>query len=202
MAEGGLFGAGDHVVIAQRRARAVAMKRSGMNYTQIADAMEEYHGDRSFAYRDVQRALRDARAQLAESVEQLIQMEDERDDDIRRRIYAIIAARHYVVQGGKIVKDDDGIPLVDHGPVLQAIDRLDRLGARFARRHGLDQPERIEIAFEQRADLEVMAVVEAILAGFAAVDMPPEARQRALEAAQASLATIDGEVVSDTGESG
>lgn len=178
------------------------MKRSGMTYEQIAQAIPEYNGRRTNAYRDIKKAMGDARELLAESVEQLIQMEDERDDDMRRRLYAIIARPHYVVQAGAIVMGQDGRPLLDDMPILAAIDRLGALSKRFSSRHGLDAPERIEIAFEERADLEVRRVVEAILAGFAAADLPADKRMLALEAAQASLGVIDGEVVSDTEDPG
>ena len=188
--------------MAALRLQAVAMKRSGMTYQQIADSIPSYNGARATAYKQIKRALSETRELLAESVEQLILMEDERDDDMRRRLYAIIARPHYVVQGGALVMGQDGRPLLDDMPILQAIDRLGALSKRFSARHGLDAPERIEIAFEERADLEVRRVVEAILAGFAAADLPADKRMLALEAAQVSLGVIDGEVVSDTEDPG
>ena len=186
--------------MAALRLQAVAMKRSGMTYQQIADSIPSYNGARATAYKQIKRALSETRELLAESVEQLILMEDERDDDLRRRLYGVLSRPHYVVQGGAVVLGLDGNPLLDDMPVMHAIDRLGALSKRFSARHGLDAPERIEIAFEERTDLEVRRVVEAILAGFAAADLPAEKRMVALEAAQANLAVIDGEVVSDTGD--
>lgn len=178
------------------------MRRSGATYQQIADAIPEYEGRRGWVHGDVQIAFKQARADLVEGTEQLIQMEDLRDDHLRQILYRIMATRHYVVQNGSVVNGPDGTPLLDDGPIMSAIDRLGVISVRHAKRHGLDQPDKIEIKFDERADLEVRRVVEAILAGFAAADLPADKRLRALEAAQLSLGIVDGEVVSDTEDPG
>jgi len=180
----------------------VELRNAGMTYQEIADTIPEYGGRRGQAYGDIQIALKQALAELVENTEQLIQMEDLRDDRLRKLLNRIIATRHYVVQQGKIVNGPDGEPLLDDGPIMQAIDRLGAISTRYHKRHGLDQPEKIEIKFEERTDLEVRRVVEAILAGFSAADLPADKRMLALEAAQASLGVIDGEVVSDDGGPG
>jgi hypothetical protein len=193
---------GPETELARRRLLAVSLRRGGATYQQIADAIPEYEGRKGHAYKDIQIAFKQARAELVEGTEQLIQMEDVRDDHLRQLLYRIIAAPHYVVQNGRIVLGQDGEPLLDDGPVMSAIDRLGAISARFHKRHGLDQPERIEIKFEERTELEVRRVVEAILAGFAAADLPADKRMQALEAAQLSLGVVDGEVVSDTEDPG
>jgi len=191
---------GDQAHLAARRTKAIELKRSGFTYQQIADQMaEHYHGNKAAAFMDIFRALEQHRTELAENIEMLRQIEDERDDDLRRRMYAILAVRHPLVQGGKVVTDRDGNPIRDFGPNLAAVDRLGRISERYSKRHGLDASPSLTIAFEQRTDLEATVVVEAILAGFAAIEnMDPAQRMMALEAAQAKLSAIDGEVVSDT----
>jgi len=44
------------------------------------------------------------------------------------------------VSGGKIVLGGDGEPLIDHGPVLLATDRLLKIHERRARLWGIDAP--------------------------------------------------------------
>jgi hypothetical protein len=184
--------------LAARRARAVQLRISGLSYQQIAQQVPEYRGNRATAFRDIKDALAQAREHQAADLEELRQIEDERDDDLRRRLFAIMARPHYVVQNGKMINGPDGQPLRDDMMVLQAIDRLDRIGIRFARRHGLDQPEKIEIALSRRTDVEASLVVEAILAASSSAGLAPEQRMRMLEAAQAHLTAVDGEVVSET----
>jgi len=195
------MGTGDQAHLAARRTKAIELKRSGFTYQQIADQMaEHYHGDKAAAYMDISRALAQHRAELAESVEMLRQIEDERDDGMRRTLYAILAGRHPLIQGGKVVTDRDGNPVRDFGPNLAAIDRLGRISERYSKRHGLDASPSLTIAFEQRTDLEATVGVEAILAGLGAINLDPRQRMVALEAAQAKLSAIDGEVISDTGD--
>jgi len=195
------MGTGDQAHLAARRTKAIELKRSGFTYQQIADQMaEHYHGDKAAAYMDISRALAQHRAELAESVEMLRQIEDERDDGMRRTLYAILAGRHPLIQGGKVVTDRDGNPVRDFGPNMAAIDRLGRISERYSKRHGLDASPSLTIAFEQRTDLEATVVVEAILAGLGAINLDPRQRMVALEAAQAKLSAIDGEVISDTGD--
>jgi hypothetical protein len=186
----------------RRRLMAVSLRRTGATYQEIANAIDAYDGKKGMVYQDIQIAMKQARADLVEGTEQLIQMEDLRDDHLRRVLYRIMGTPHYVVQQGEIVRGLDGAPLLDDAPIMQAIDRLGVIANRHAKRHGLDQPEKIEIKFDERTDLEVRRVVEAILAGFAAADLPADKRMLALEAAQAALGVVDGEVVSDTEDPG
>lgn len=198
---GGKHDPAERTEVVLRRTASIRMRRSGMTYQQIADAVPDYHGNKGTAYRDIARALEEARSESSETIEEMRQLADERDNDLRRRCNEIIVSPHHVVQFGKVVLGVDGNPVRDHMPVLQAMDRLGRIEERYARRHGLDQADKIEIAFSRRTDEESSAVVEAILAGFDALGLPVEQRLTALEAAQRSLdGVVDGEVVSETTE--
>jgi hypothetical protein len=81
-----------------------------------------------------------------------------------------------VVSGGKIVVDDDGQPLVDHGPILAAINALVRLMERRARLEGLDEPARADVT--ARIHAEVYSA---------------DALEREIERVQAELAEQDPE---------
>lgn len=193
---------GDAAEDAARRSKAIQLKNTGMTWQQIADQMyDDYHGAKSAVWKDVQAALKQSRREIDASLEDLIQMEDERYDSYRRRAYAIMTRPHYVVQGGKVVTGLDGNPLVDDEPALKAMDRLLTISRQYARLHGLDANEKLEIAFAQRTDLESTIVVEAILAGFDAAGLSPALRMKALEAAQVKLSgVVDGEVVGEIEE--
>jgi hypothetical protein len=115
----------------------------------------------------------------------------DRLDDQRRTAHQVRARIHYVVQGGKIVKDDDGVPLVDDGPVLSANAQLLAIETRAARLFGLDSPEALTVSLAQRADVESDLVTRAIEAAAAALALTPERKTYMLEAAAAVLDGTD-----------
>jgi hypothetical protein len=119
-------------------------------------------------------------------------------DGLRRQVFAVLARPHYVLHAGQVVKDDDGNPMRDDGPILAAVDRLLRIEERQAKIDGTDASEKLTIALDRRVDEETAVVVESILAGANAVDLEPAQRQRMLEAAGAHLRTLEGEVVGET----
>ncbi len=90
------------------------------------------------------------RARVEPEVDDLRRLAQERLDDQRRSINAVRSRTHFVVQGGKVVKDDDGTPLVDDGPVLAANAALLKLEEREARMYGYD---RLDAALAQRLEL-------------------------------------------------
>ncbi len=187
-------------MVAKRRTRAIELRNSGMTWEQVAATVPylDMHGNpsRAAACADVKRALEQYRAEAQHPIEEMLQLADMRLDDMRQKVYKVIARPHYLVQGGQIVRDDEGRPIRDDGPLLAAIDRLLKIEERWARLHRIeDAAKELKITLERRTDLEAAAVTEAILAGFDAAQLPADQRMRALEAAQTRLSTIDGEVV-------
>lgn len=207
------YNSGDHAVVEARRWRAVTLQNRGLTLKMIAVEMqEEYRRHNpdltliqieSHVGVDITRALQEYRKRADYAVEERITAQSLRFSEIRRRLFKIIADRHYVLNKGEIVyglpgPDGEARPLQDDGPVLAALAQLQVLEDRQARLEGTYQREKLDIALDRRVDEEARDVVEAILAGFAAVpDLEPAARQRALEAAGAHLRTIEGEVVSE-----
>lgn len=207
------WGQGDQTVVEARRWKAVTLSNRGLTHKMIAAEMQQDYRDttgnptltliqvENHVGVDIHRALKEYRKRADLAVEDRIAAQSLRFNEIRRRLYAVIVSDHYVLYQGEIVKDGDGHPLVDRGPVLAALSQLQQLEDRQARLEGTYQREKLDIALTRRVDEEAGDVVEAILAGFAAVpELGPEVRQRALEAAGAHLRTIEGEVVSDTEE--
>lgn len=190
-----------------RRWKAIQLSNRGMTHRMVAEAMQEDYRrhnpnltllqiERHVGV-DIHRALQIYRKRTDHEIEVKITASLLRLNDIRRRLYSVIAADHYVLHQGEIVKDEEGRPLRDPGPVLAALTQLRALEEQQAKTEGTNAREKIDIALGRRVEEEATDVVEAILAGFAAVpDLEPAVRQRVLEAAGAHLRTIEGEVVS------
>jgi hypothetical protein len=152
--------AAEQAAVAQRRTRAIARRIDGATWQQIADA-EPGYSDRAAACKDVQRALEAARTEMAETAEELRQLEVERLDRLIRAAVGVLDRRHVVVSHGRIVREgkpyvtDEGTaeiaegagsPLIDDTPTLQAIDRVMRLSESKRRLLGLDAPAKAEFS--------------------------------------------------------
>jgi hypothetical protein len=204
-------GADGHAAVEARRWKAITLANRGLTHKMVAQEMaEEYRRhnpsltlvqiERHVSV-DITRALKEYRKRADQAIEEKITAQTLRLNEIRRRLFGILVADHYVLHAGEIVKDGEGRPLKDTGPVLAAIAQLRALEEQQARLEGTNQREKIDIALGRRVDEEATDVVEAILAGFSALpELEPAMRQRALEAAGAHLRTIEGEVVHETTE--
>ena len=193
----------DQYDVARRRAEAIALVNSGLTQFQVAEQlMDKYphyrKGDGTPAQNrvaeDISRALAYQRSELNQNLEEMIQLGNLRLQAMRRIVFGVIARPHYVLFQGQFVIDEEGNKVRDDGPILSGIDRLTRIEERWAKLNGADAGQELKIALERRADLEATVVTEAILAGFDAIEMDPGTRQRALEAAQARMATIEAEL--------
>lgn len=189
---------GDHAKVEARRWRAITLSNRGLTDRMIAEQMAGEYRENNPALTleaiasnvrvDIHRALKAYRSRADQGIEEKLTAATLRLNDIRRQLYRIIAADHFVLANGKIVKDDEGNPLRDNGPVLAALGQLRALEEQQARLEGTNAREKIDIALDRRVDEESTDVVEAILAGFSAVpELEPAVRQRVLEAAGAHL---------------
>jgi hypothetical protein len=111
----------------------------GTTYQQLADMFGYY--DRSQAWRGVQSAKRDV---ATPAVTKLRQTESEQLDALYVMALEIIERNHVVVSHGRIVHGDDGQPLQDDGPRLQAIQTALRIRDQYQNLHGLKQPAKVE----------------------------------------------------------
>lgn len=202
----------EHSAVEARRWKAVTLANRGFTHRQIAEQMQEDYRrhnpnltivqiERHIGV-DITRALKEYRKRADHAVEEKLTAASLRLNEIRRRLFSVIVADHFVLYQGEIVRNADGVPLRDHGPVLAALAQLRALEEQQARLDGTNAREKIDIALERRVEDETQITVEAILAGFAALgeELDPAQRQRALEAAGAHLRTIEGEVVQETEE--
>ena len=131
-------------------------------YTEIA---AELGVTTDVAEKDYQRSLeqlkrdQDATAATARSLE-LAKL-----DQLEQAAYGVLRRRHITVQHGKIVAFEDGTPVLDDAPVLNAIDRLVRIAARRATLTGMDAPTRIEVDDARRAEILTLAAELAAAGG-------------------------------------
>lgn len=133
------------VLVAERRARAVAMRVAGTPWAAIASALG-YSGPAA-ACKDVSRALEASRRALGLAADELRELELARLDVAHQAAQEVLQARHLAHSGGKVVRDVDSsgneVTLTDHGPVLAAIDRVVKVSESRRKLLGLDAPERI-----------------------------------------------------------
>lgn len=198
----------DMAVVEARRWKAVQLANRGLTHRMVAEQMmgdyapgltvEQVQAQVSV---DISRALKVYRKRVDQGIEEKLTNALLRVNDIRRRLYAVIAADHFVLYQGEIVKDEEGRPIRDNAPVLAALNQLRALEDQQAQLEGTKAREKIDLALSRRVDEESTDVVEAILAGFSAVpELEPAVRQRVLEAAGAHLRTIEGEIVDEREE--
>jgi hypothetical protein len=138
---------GARVDAAQRDAAALELRADGASFREIADRLDV---SVSTAWECVDRGLAATRQEPSSKLRAL---ERERLDRLTVQAVQVLQAPHVAVSGGKIVRGDDGQPLVDHGPTLAAINTLTRLMERRARMEGLDEPARADITAKVHAEV-------------------------------------------------
>jgi len=90
-------------------------------------------------------------------------------DALAVEAWQVLRANHIHVSDGRVVRDD-GQPILDHKPVLMAIDRILRIQERRARLMGYDAPTRkvVEVLTNDVVDQAIaqeLAAMEALDAG-------------------------------------
>jgi hypothetical protein len=144
----------ERAAIAERRARVLAMRIEQRPYAEIAAALGI---SEAVAAKDYERAVEARGAELDAQRDVAVQIEVAKLDALERECWRVLRAPHIVVQQGRVVCDADGKPLADDAPVLQAVDRLERIAARRARLRGYDAPTKVEVDDARRAEIEKYA---------------------------------------------
>lgn len=143
----------ERAMIAERRARVLAMRIEQVPYADIARQLgvSEY-----VAEKDYQRAVEARGAALDAQRDLAIAAEMAKLDALERAAWEVLRREHITVQHGKVVRINRK-PLIDDAPVLQAIDRLLKIAERRARLRGLDAPTKVEVDDARRAEIEAYA---------------------------------------------
>jgi DNA-binding CsgD family transcriptional regulator len=139
----------DKIAVAEREARALALRRDGHTYAEIGQALGI---NRQMATRIVQRGLRRI---PVENAEQARAVELLTLNHLQVQALAVLRRRHYFVQGGEVVKRSDPETgeeeeLLDDGPVLAAISCVLRVQQRRAALLGLDAPTEARVLADIR----------------------------------------------------
>lgn len=113
----------------------------GTTFRQLAERFGYY--DRAQAWRGVQAAKRDV---ALPAVTKLRQIESEELDSLYVLAMEIIERNHVMVSHGRIVYGDDGQPLSDDGPRMQAIQTALRIRESYRKLNGVDQPAKTEVS--------------------------------------------------------
>lgn len=132
------------ITTVERDAAAAGLRADGMNYQQIADELG-YSG-KGEAWRGVQRAKADV---AREPVAKLIQTEAAQLDALYVAALEVLERDHVFVSHGRIVKDDDGNPILDDGPKLNAIRELRTIRESYRKLFGADAPSRVSVDAQQ-----------------------------------------------------
>lgn len=146
---------------AEKDLRVLELRRRGLSYPQIA---AEMGCSLSSAYDSVQRALADT---AREATQEVRLIEAQRLDDLTRTLNRVLVTRHYVVtQSGKLaVHPETGQPLIDDGPVMQAVGGLVRISERRAKLLGLDAPVKHEVRNIDAVDARLLDLADEMALG-------------------------------------
>lgn len=134
-----------------RQDEALHKRRQGKTYRQIA--AEHGQSNPKLAFNDVMASLD---RQPAEDAPIVRKMEADRLDETLEVAWKEMHRDHLLVQDGRIIRDEDGTALIDHGAKLSALDRVLSIQARRAKLLGLDQQViRHEVVPEDSVDAAI-----------------------------------------------
>lgn len=149
------------VTTREKDAQALALRRSGLGYAQIAERLG--YRAQSSAHEAVQRALKDAR----EDIGRAAQIELDRLDDALRTAYQVMLGRHVKVSNaGSVVRDSDGQPMLDRTLNLAGAQTVVRISESRRKLLGLDAPSRkvVEVITQDVVDDEIRRLCEEVAA--------------------------------------
>ena len=129
------------VEIALRRKEVVRLRtEQGLSFPKIAEMLGV---SRDTAYDDWDAAMR-LDYQAPEEREAAKRAERMKLDEAERRLLEVMNRVHYAHGNGKMVRDEDGNPLIDDGPIIAATSAWVRIMQRRAKLDGLDAPTQFE----------------------------------------------------------
>jgi hypothetical protein len=138
---------------ADRDAEACRMRNLSHTYDEIATAMG--FADRSAARKAVERAML---LTVQEPAAEQRAMQLAKLDVLFREAWRVLKAEHFAVNNGRVIMDpnDPEKALIDHGPVLAAINTVLKIEERRAKLLGLDAPTRVEAITVDMVEAEMV----------------------------------------------
>lgn len=155
-----------------RDAKALRLRAQGYSLQHIADTLG--YSDRAHVHRAIEKAKADV---LEEPARELIAQELANISYLIDVTLGVLHENHVTVSHGRLITMDDGSPLPDHGPVMQAVTTLKGLYESRRKLLGLDAAIKLDATVHEvtQQDLELEellrearaanAVAEAELAG-------------------------------------
>jgi len=131
----------------ERDAEALRLRSRGKTLKHIAEALS--YATQSNVSEAISRATADI---IAEPAMEVVRQQTELLNHLTDQAMAVLERHHVTISGGKIVydgpeptedKEDTRSPLLDDGPVLQAIATLLRIQERRSKLLGLDAPQTV-----------------------------------------------------------
>lgn len=138
----------------RRDARAAELRAENWTLQQIADELG--YTDKSNVRAAIQRAHRDVAQGPAD---RMLALYTERLEGIFQKAMEIAEEDHLVVSHGRIITDDTGTPLRDHGAVLAAYREARATLADVRKMLGLDAPSRVSVDAQQLGD-EILSLLD------------------------------------------
>ncbi len=126
----------------ERRNRALALALTGAVWPQVAEQCG--YNSRQAAQQDVAPALAELRKELREDRVAQIEGILSRADYSLRKMRRILDTDHVLVNDGRIVKGDDGQPLIDDAPKRAAAAEIRALDQQRAKLLGLDEATKVD----------------------------------------------------------
>lgn len=159
----------EQALIAERRARVLAMRIEQRPYREIAVTLGISEG---VAEKDYQRAVKARGAALDKVRDTAVAIELAKLDALEQAVWEVLRREHIVIQHGKVVRIGRK-PVIDDDPVLRATDRLIKIAERRARLKGHDAPVKVDVRAE--VDDEIAAIAAALAAGVGDLEPAGEA---------------------------
>jgi len=174
-----------------RDQQAADMRSMGYTFQQIGDALAV---TKQAAHQAVQRAIRDIPTEGAASIRQIELLKIDR---LERYYHTVLGRTHLKVGNtGKVVKDDDGEPVLDETPRMDAAAGILKCQAQRARLLGLNAPVVTHsevVVYDVERDSTIM--LEAQMAALKAIGLDDNRLDEFKDAFIAALGSGEGEVI-------
>ena len=129
----------DSLDSAERDAEAARLYRRYRNYQRVSDELG--YGSKGNVWRAINKCRDQVRKQAGE---ELIAVEAAELDQLYVQALEVLERDHITVNNGRIIKDDDGVPILDDGPKLAAIRELRNIRESYRKLYGLDAATKTE----------------------------------------------------------
>ena len=134
---------------AERDGEIARLRSTGMSF---ADIGAQFGISKQAAHQGFKRALAET---VREASEDVRVTELARLDRLYQEALAVLEAEHLMVQNGRIIRSDDGAPLLNFAPRLGAIDRALKVQERRAKLLGLDAPAKQDVRITDSLDRQI-----------------------------------------------